>query len=114
MGEKLFHFDELSEQAKVTSIKSFSGFYVRCYRSQNMEILSQVPDQSMLWQINQEVYRNKFESVEHAARDTIIYCSHSYAKLLGELDMQYFANGSSEITWDEWYDKQFVAAPHGV
>ena len=114
MGEKLFSFDELSEQAKVTSINSFSEFYVRCYRSQNMEILSQFPDQSMLCQINQEVYRNNFESLEHSANDTIIYFSHSYAKLLGELGMQYFANGNSEITWKEWYDRQFVAAPHGV
>ncbi|CAI2685557.1 hypothetical protein [Apilactobacillus apinorum] len=114
MGEKLYHFSELSEQAKVTSINAFSKFYVICYRSENMEILSQVPDQSMLWQINQEVYRNKYESVDHAAKDTIIYCSHSYEKLLNEIDMRYLANGSTEFPWESWYQQKYAALPHGV
>jgi hypothetical protein len=114
MGEKLYNFSELSKQAKVTSIKDFSIFYVSCYRKCNMEILSQLPDQSMLWQINQEVYRNKYESLEHAAKDTIIYCSHSYKKLLNQLDMKYLANGSSEIPWINWYQKQYDMIPKGI
>lgn len=114
MGEKLYSFDELNDQAQVTSIKDFSRFYVKCYRGNNMELLSQVSDQSMLWQINEEAYRNKYEALEHAAKDTITYCNHSYKKLLSQLDMKYLANGSSECPWEEWYDKKYQSIPDGI
>lgn len=114
MEEKLYSFSELNEQAKVTSIKNFSVFYVSCYRQCNMEILSQLSDQSMLWQINREAYRNKYENLNHAAKDTIIYCSHSYKKVLNQLDMRYLANGSSEIPWNDWYQKQYNMVPKGI
>lgn len=114
MSEKLFKFDQLSEQSQENSVKGFSKFFVKMYRDRNMELISQDINNSFLWDIDREVYRNRFESIEHAAKDTVKYCSRNYREILKDLDINFLANGTSELPWEDWYQAKYDKVPAGL
>ncbi|UQS85656.1 hypothetical protein MOO46_03650 [Apilactobacillus apisilvae] len=114
MSKKLLKFNQLNEQSQLNSVKGFSQFFVKMYRDRNMEIISADIDNSFLWDIDREVYRNRFESIDHAAKDTVKYCMNNYRAIINDLNVSFLANGTPELPWEEWYQNKYNQTPEGL
>lgn len=111
---KLVKFNQLSKQAQAKAIKDFAAFYVPRYQREHLEIVGSFDHEGLLWDINRDIWKNKFNSEKDIIKMSIADRPKHYAKLLGKMDQKFFENGNPEKSWDKWEHDKYFALPKGL
>ena len=111
---KLTTFDQLSKTAKQKAIYDFAKFYVPMYQSENLEIIGSFDHTGLLWDINRDIWKNKFNSEPDIIKMSANDRPKHYAKLLSKMDQKFFENGNPEKPWKKWYHDKYFALETGL
>ncbi|QBP17807.1 hypothetical protein [Acetilactobacillus jinshanensis] len=111
---KLVKFDQLSDQAKKKAILDFAKFYVPHYRSENLEIIGSYDHTGLIWDINRDIWDNKFNSKEDVIKMSAHDRPKHYGKLLDKMDQKFYENGNPEKPWKKWYHDKYFSIETGL
>ena len=111
---KLVKFDQLKPQAQKKAINDFAAFYVPLYQSENLEIIGSFDHTGLLWDINRDIWTNKFNSEKDIIKMSAQHRAKHYAKLLDKMDQKFFANGNPQKPWKKWYHDKYYGLAKGL
>lgn len=102
VSEQLVDYAALSADAKQQARKSFINYYVRGFKDDNLEVVSNLADDRDLAMINHLVGENNFQTVDQLIPLCERMVPSSFDNILAKLDMKYNQNGEPEKNWDAW------------
>lgn len=111
MSEQLVDYASLSDEAKEQARKDFAKYYIRQFKIDNLEEVSNLADDRDLAMINHLLEENSFKTVEALIPLCERMVSSSFDRILLRLNMQYNLNGESEQTWDQWTQSLHTKLP---
>lgn len=105
---------DLDENARQTALSDFAHFYIRHYRTNDLEILSQFKVDYAMNDINMYLYANKYFSPDELVAGVLANKSDLFLTILKTVNLAYNASGVlKDLTWDGWYKQQYVGIPEG-
>ena len=111
---KLVKFDQLSPQAKTKAINDFAAFYVPLYQNNHLEIIGSYDHTGLIWDINRNIWTNKFNSEKDIIKLSAKERAKHYAKLLAKIGQKFFNNGNPQKSWQQWYHDQYYGLEKGL
>lgn len=111
MSEQLVDYNELSDEAKKEARKEFIVYYIRQFKDDSLEEVSNLADDRDLAMINHLLEENNFQTVDALVPLCERMVSSSFDQILQKLNMKYNLNGESETNWDQWTQSLHTKLP---
>lgn len=102
VSEQLVDYASLSDEAKKHARNNFVTFYVRQFKSDNLEVVSSQADDPDLAMINHLIGENNFQTVDQLVPLCEQMVQGSFDRVLTKLSMKYNQNGETEKSWATW------------
>ncbi|MCF7522684.1 hypothetical protein L3X07_03550 [Levilactobacillus brevis] len=100
---------DLDEAAQQTALTDFAHFYLRHYRTNDLEIIAQYKVDYAMNDINMYLYANQYFQPQQLAADVLINKRDLFLAILQTINLPYNANGSlKDNSWDSWYQQQYA------
>ena len=105
---------DLDEAAQQTALTDFAHFYLRHYRTNDLEIIAQYKVDYAMNDINMYLYANQYFQPQQLAADVLINKRDLFLAILQTINLPYNANGSlKDNSWYSWYQQQYATIDEG-
>ncbi|MCM6796511.1 hypothetical protein [Levilactobacillus brevis] len=105
---------DLDEPAQQTALTDFAHFYLRHYRTNDLEIIAQYKVDYAMNDINMYLYANQYFQPQQLAADVLTNKRDLFLAILQTINLPYNTNGSlKDNSWDSWYQQQYAAIDEG-
>ncbi|MFC6275565.1 hypothetical protein ACFQET_08575 [Levilactobacillus tangyuanensis] len=106
---------DLDADAQQQALIDFAKFYIRHFRSNDLEILSQYKVDYAMNDINHYLYVNHSFSPAELATGVLAYKREMFLEILKTVDLAYNTDGSLKgNTWSAWYHQEYAAIAPGI
>ncbi|KRM74197.1 hypothetical protein FC82_GL000274 [Secundilactobacillus collinoides DSM 20515 = JCM 1123] len=108
-------FDELSDSAKQRAVTDFCNFYLKEYKGNNLEIITNFPIQYEVEQINHDIRENRSFKPEELRDFLLTNDNHLFGKVLAAFNLSFLENGAlADKTYEAWYQEQYDQIQKGL
>ncbi|GEO68018.1 hypothetical protein [Levilactobacillus spicheri] len=115
MADSALTITDLDEGAQDTALTEFAHFYLKHYRTNDLEILSDYRVDYSMNDINTYLFENRFFSPEELIAGVLKYKRPLFMNILKTVGLPYNANGSlQDITWEGWYAQRYAQINQGL
>lgn len=105
---------DLDENAQNAALTDFVHFYLRHYRTNDLEILANYQVDYAMNDINMYIFANQYFSPDQLAAGVLGNKRDLFLTILKTVDLPYTANGSlKDLTWDGWYAQEYAKIAEG-
>jgi len=106
---------DLAEGAQQTALSDFAHFYLRHYRTNDLEILSDFRVDYSMNDINTYLFANKNFSPDQLIAGVLKYKTPLFLNILKTIAIPYNENGSlKDNTWEGWYAQHYAQIKQGL
>lgn len=106
--------NDLDENAQSTALTDFVHFYLRHYRTNDLEILASFKVDYAMNDINMYIYANLNFSPAQLAEGVLANKRDLFLTILKTVNLPYTASGAlKDITWEGWYAQQYAGIAEG-
>ncbi|KRM81464.1 hypothetical protein FC35_GL000065 [Limosilactobacillus coleohominis DSM 14060] len=102
VSEQLVNYTDLTADAQKRARQDFINYYVREFKNDNLEVISNLADDRDLAMINHLLGENSYQTVDQLAPLSARMVGSSFDRVLAKLDMKYQPNGEAAKTWTAW------------
>ncbi|AMV61105.1 hypothetical protein [Pediococcus damnosus] len=93
---------ELTAPNQLKAVTTFAKFYIKLYKSENLEIISSYVPAGYLSDINAFIARNRYLTKEELLSISIEASRADYIQVIAHLGQSFTPNGAPEISWNDW------------
>jgi len=106
--------NDLDEHAQQTALTDFIKFYLRHYKTNDLEILSQYKVDYAMNDINMYLYTNKNFHPDELVAGVLDLKRDLFISILSTMDIAFNENGSlKDTTWEGWYQQEYAKVVEG-
>ncbi|WP_203642218.1 hypothetical protein [Levilactobacillus andaensis] len=106
--------NDLDEHAQQTALTDFVKFYLRHYKTNDLEILSQYKVDYAMNDINMYLYANKNFHPDELVAGVLGLKHDLFVSILSTMDIAFNENGSlKDTTWEGWYQQEYAKVVEG-
>lgn len=102
VGEQLVNYEELAGEVQKQARESFISYYVRQFKDDNLEVISNLADDRDLAMINHLVGENNYQTVDQLVPLCERMVAGSFDNVISKLGVQFQTNGEPKQTWTAW------------
>ncbi|HJE87245.1 MAG TPA: hypothetical protein K8U88_06620 [Levilactobacillus hammesii] len=115
MADSELTITDLDEGAQATALSDFAHFYLRHFKTNDLEILSDFRVDYSMNDINKYLFENRFFSPDQLITGVLKYKSPLFLSILKTIGMTFNANGSlKDTTWEGWYAQHYAQISQGL
>ncbi|MFC6261534.1 hypothetical protein [Levilactobacillus fujinensis] len=106
--------NDLDEHAQQTALTDFTKFYLRHYKTNDLEILSQYKVDYAMNDINMYLYANNNFHPDELVAGVLALKHDLFVSILSTMDIAFNENGSlKDTTWEGWYQQEYAKVVDG-
>ena len=106
---------DLDEGAQDTALTEFAHFYLRHYKTNDLEILSDFRVDYSMNDINTYLFENRFFSPDQLIAGVLRNKRQLFLNILKTVGIAYNADGSlKDTTWEYWYAQRYAQIKQGL
>lgn len=115
MADSELTITDLDDAAQQKALSDFAHFYLRHYRTNDLEILSDYKVDYAMNDINLYLYENQVFSPAELIARVLQYKRPLFLSILKTVALPYNANGTlKDNTWDDWYHQSYARIQQGI
>lgn len=103
MADNFLKIDQLSDTARKTAVKQFMTFYLKLYKSGNLDVISNEDHQNVIVEINRFIIDNTSFLHDELIGRLMINRYQEFYIYLTQLDQTYSEDGTTAaMLWADW------------
>ena len=115
MADSTFTITDLEEDAQATALNDFVHFYLKHYRDNSLEILSDYRVDYAMNDINTYLFENRSFSPDQLIAGVLKNKRQLFLNILKTVDLPYTEKGTlKDVTWDGWYTQRYAQINQGL
>lgn len=95
-------FQDLTPAAQTVAEREFMAFYIRHFKRDDLEVLTELASDSQQAMINRVLRTNGFMTVEQLVTVSLPLTKHLSAALLAKSAMEFDDFGNAALPWETW------------
>lgn len=102
-------FQDLTPAAQTVAEREFMAFYIRHFKRDDLEVLTELASDSQQAMINRVLRTNGFMTVEQLVTVSLPLTKDFFAALLAKAGMEFDELGNAAQPWETWLAERHVA-----
>lgn len=102
-------FQDLTPAAQTVAEREFMAFYIRHFKRDDLEVLTELASDSQQAMINRVLRTNGFMTVEQLVTVSLPLTKDFFAALLAKAGMEFDELGNAAQPWETWLAERHAA-----